>query len=146
MQTTQTFTGRWTRLHKPEIGGRFLAALMAADFYPLKEEEAPYVATSVRLPEDLHAKVLFLAKLWNRFDEARGIERRRSWKAAAVIERLVTTGVAQFSEQIKGWPETEEAKRAMLKDADALAKELEAIYKEPDAPAKKLKSEGASKK
>src|SRR6266545_3308129 len=105
--------------------GATVGALMAAAYYPLNEDqEAERIRTSVRLPIPEHERVAFLADLWNALDKASGKKRAKKWKAASVIERLVSVGLDGFAGQIGGWPESKAERAEMIKRASEVIDRL----------------------
>jgi len=64
----------------------------------------------------------FMADLFNAFDEARGIKRRKKWKVSMVVDRAIKTELADFEEQIGGWPRSDAERQKLLRQAGELAK------------------------
>lgn len=118
-------TGTAVQLSAPNFGAIHRNQLMDASYYPLDEtNEDARIRTSVRLPVDKHRRVEFLVDLWNALDKAQGKRRAKKWKAASVIERLVSVGLDNFAKQVGGFPETAEQRQAMLKRAGEVVAKL----------------------
>jgi hypothetical protein len=89
-----------------------------ASYYPIDDEaEGDRVRTSVRLPASQHDDIELIAELWNEMDKALGRKRPRKWKAASVIERLITVGVDGFWGQVGGRPATKAGRADFIKQA-----------------------------
>lgn len=91
---------------------------MAASYYPVDEDDGgERVKTSVRLPVEQHHDIELIAQLWNELDRAMARKRGRKWKAASVIERLISVGVDGFWHQVGGRPDTKEGRDDFVRRA-----------------------------
>lgn len=100
-----------------KIGAR-VGALMAQSYYPVGDaSEGARVKTSVRLPVEQDADIKLIAQLWNELDKALGRKKSRKWKAASVIERLISVGIDGFWQQVGGRPPTQEGREDFIRRA-----------------------------
>jgi hypothetical protein len=118
-----TTTGTLVQFSKRRNGANLLDAMPIQ--FPDDDELLPErIATSVRFRYEDYEHLVFLSRLWNEGDKARGVKRRRKWKASSVIDRLVRTQLKMVEEQMGGWPESKsEADDIIRRAVAAIAKE-----------------------
>lgn len=80
---------------------------------------------TVRLRPEEHEDLVFIAELWNEYDRASGVKRRKKWKVSTVIDQFLSDRIASFWQRIGGRPE-DAAERSEL-----LRRGVELLRKKP---------------
>lgn len=86
-------------------------------YYPVDEDgRGTLVKTSIRMSEQDLADISLIAELWTELDRSLG-KRRREWKTASVVERLISVGIAGVWQQLGGRPESKGGREDFIKRA-----------------------------